>query len=132
MSLRLGSKEKRRVFKEHLRINKVDLIVIQETKISSMDNFLIKVIWDMRYIGWMALPSIGLVGGITLVWDDIMIEQIDGTWGVFSLSFKGGGHGAWGDFNEFRGSEERRGRDVSKGMEQFYKFVYRVRSSGTF
>ena len=82
----LNSPRKREVVKNLLRDWRCDIIYLQETKINSMDLQTIKSLWGSPYSDWVALDAVNTTGGVLLMWDKRMVEQVDVVKGKFSVS----------------------------------------------
>ena len=65
----LGSKKKRRVVKDFLRSEELDIVMIQETKKAECDRRFVGGVWTTRNKDWAALPASGASGGILIIWD---------------------------------------------------------------
>ena len=55
---------KRAVIKEAIHTFKADLLLLQETKLNSMSQSIIKDLWGNRQCLWVSLDAIGTSGGI--------------------------------------------------------------------
>ncbi|KAK9154427.1 hypothetical protein Sjap_001907 [Stephania japonica] len=53
-----------RLVKKVVEKNKPDILVLQETKVETVDRSLLSTIWVSRFKGWVCLPSIGRKGGV--------------------------------------------------------------------
>ncbi|XP_057425694.1 uncharacterized protein LOC130719065 [Lotus japonicus] len=89
----LGSRLKRRVIRELVLQQQVELICIQETKLETVDASLCSQIWGDTEFEWKMVPSINRGGGILCIWKQ----------GIFNLQefVIGNGFlglvGVWGD-----------------------------------
>ena len=61
--------EKRRVIKAFMRIQKVNLICLQETKLKRTSHGLIRSLRVGRFVEWVASNAVGAVDGILIFWD---------------------------------------------------------------
>ena len=59
----LGSRKKRRVVKDFLRLEKPDIVMIQETKKAKCDRRFVGSVWTARNKEWAVLPAYGASGG---------------------------------------------------------------------
>jgi hypothetical protein len=82
----LNSPRKREVVKKLLRDWRCDIICLQETKINKMDLQTVKSLWGSPYSDWVALDAVNTAGGVLLIWDKRMVEQVDVVKGKFSVS----------------------------------------------
>ncbi|RVW44757.1 hypothetical protein CK203_081811 [Vitis vinifera] len=60
---------KRRIIKSVVRKQKVDLMCIQETKIQSMTDGVVKSLGVGRFLDWRTLEAAGAAGGVLVCWD---------------------------------------------------------------
>ncbi|KAG6642168.1 hypothetical protein CIPAW_09G124600 [Carya illinoinensis] len=54
-----------------LRIWKVDIVCLQETKLRSIDRNIIRSLWGCPFVGWCYLASSGASGGVLVLWDKL-------------------------------------------------------------
>lgn len=64
----LGGRVKRNKVKELVRLNNIDFLVIQETKMEEVSYSFCKSIWGSDDCEWAFLPSEGNSGGILSLW----------------------------------------------------------------
>lgn len=64
----LGNQVKRAIVKEVICSNKIDVLMIQETKVSSVHDSLVKEVWGTSPAKWCCGDAVGSVGGILVVW----------------------------------------------------------------
>ncbi|KAL6330900.1 hypothetical protein AAG906_009328 [Vitis piasezkii] len=69
-----------------IRNQKVDLFCIQETKIQSMNEGLVRSLGSGRSLDWGALDAQGAAGGILICWDKRTLEILEMEMGQFSIS----------------------------------------------
>ena len=81
-----NEKEKRKIIKTFIRNQRVDLMCIQETKIQSMSEGVVRSLGSGRFLDWRALDASGTAGGILICWDKRTLEILDWEEGQFSLS----------------------------------------------
>ncbi|RVW23394.1 hypothetical protein CK203_098186 [Vitis vinifera] len=84
----LGSSNKRRVIKDFLRLEKPDVVMIQETKKEKCDRRLVGSVWTVRNKDWVILPACGASGGILFIWDSKKLSKEEVVLGSFSISVK--------------------------------------------
>lgn len=63
----LGNRDKRVSINRSIVDAKPDIICVQETKIQSMSDSIIKDVWGSSTDSWVALPSWGASGGILVL-----------------------------------------------------------------
>ncbi|RVW66273.1 hypothetical protein CK203_065986 [Vitis vinifera] len=84
----LGSSNKRRVIKDFLRLEKPDVVMIQETKKEKCDRRLVGSVWTVRNKDWVILPACGASGGILFIWDSKKLCKEEVVLGSFLVSVK--------------------------------------------
>ncbi|XP_057426056.1 uncharacterized protein LOC130719419 [Lotus japonicus] len=88
----LGSMAKRRVIRELVTKEQVELVCIQETKLEVMDRGLCAQIWGDSDFSWLAQPAVNRAGGLLCIWKHDLFKV--------SASFSDNGFlglvGAWG------------------------------------
>ena len=77
---------KRRVIKAVIRSQRVDLFCLQETKIQSLSEGLVRSLGSGRCSNWVALDAVGSVGGMLVCWDKRSLEVMETEVGKFSVS----------------------------------------------
>ena len=82
----VNDSSKRKVIKAIIRNQKVDLFCIQETKIQSMNEGLVRSLGSGRFLDWGALDAQGAAGGILICWDKRTLEILEMEMGQFSIS----------------------------------------------
>ena len=68
---------KRRIIKSVVRKQKVDLMCIQETKIQSMTDGVVKSLGLGRFLDWRTLEAAGAAGGVLVCWDKRSLELLE-------------------------------------------------------
>ena len=63
----LGSRKKRRVVKDFLRLENPNVVMFQETKREVCDRKFVGSVWSVRNKEWAALPARGVLGGILII-----------------------------------------------------------------
>ena len=84
----LGSRKKRRVVKDFLRLENPDVMIFQETKREVCDIRFVGSVWSVRNKEWDALPACGASGGILIIWDSKKLSSEEVVIGYFSVSVK--------------------------------------------
>ncbi|KAJ9678294.1 hypothetical protein PVL29_020454 [Vitis rotundifolia] len=84
----LGSRKKRRVVKDFLRLENPDVVMIQETKKEECDRRFVGSIWTVRNKEWAVLLACGASGGILIIWDSNKLHSEEVVIGSFSVSVK--------------------------------------------
>lgn len=59
----------KRMIKDTILGNKVNILVLQETKCCQWNAVSIAAMWGNDFCGWSAIPASGLSGGLLCVWD---------------------------------------------------------------
>lgn len=67
-----GSKLKRRRICSIIWKGKADIFLIQETKISNMEDFIARSFWDEFGIGFSFSNPVSLLGGTIILWEDTL------------------------------------------------------------
>ncbi|RVX21543.1 hypothetical protein CK203_002039 [Vitis vinifera] len=84
----LGSRTKRRVVKDFLRLQNPDVVMFQETKREVCDRRFVGSVWSVRNKEWTILPACGASGGILIIWDSKKMRGEEVVIGSFSVSVK--------------------------------------------
>ena len=82
----VNDKNKRKLIKALIRSQNVDLVCLQETKMTEMS---LGVVWSLgveRFLEWGALDARGVAGGVVVFWDNRVLELIGLEVGLFSIS----------------------------------------------
>ncbi|RVW66283.1 hypothetical protein CK203_066250 [Vitis vinifera] len=77
---------KRRVIKAVIRSQRVDLFCLQETKIETLSEGVVRSLGSGRWSNWTALDAMGTAGGILVCWDKRSLEVMETEVGKFSVS----------------------------------------------
>ena len=77
--------EKRKVVRNFIRSQRVDLVCLQETKIQGMNKALVHNIGVCRFLDWKFLDAEGTAGGILLFWDKRRSSLVESEYGSFSF-----------------------------------------------
>ena len=78
--------DRRKIIRNFIRNQKVDLVCLQETKIQEMTMVMARSLGVGRLSDWRALNAEGLAGGIILFWDKKAMELVNSEIGLFSIS----------------------------------------------
>lgn len=93
----VANRVKWRAIRETVTKEQVEMILIQETKLQSVDSRLCGLIWGDGDFEWKANPAINRAGGLLCIWRKGIFTLLDcfmgvgflglvGTWGEQSLS----------------------------------------------
>lgn len=82
----LGSVPKRRVLRELVSKEQIDLLCVQETKLEELDVQLCSQVWGDTDFDWQATPAVNRGGGLLCIWKR----------GTFKLQQCVSGHGFLG------------------------------------
>ena len=77
---------KRKVIKAFIKMQRVDIVCLQETKISEVSKGLIRSLGVGRFLEWAALRDEGASGRIIIFWDSLVLRLLDKEEGLFSVS----------------------------------------------
>ncbi|KAJ9693798.1 hypothetical protein PVL29_009659 [Vitis rotundifolia] len=77
---------KRKIIKNYIRSQRVDLMCIQETKIQEMSEGIVRSLGTGRFLDWRVLNAEGAAGGILIWWDKRVLDILDWEEGLFTLS----------------------------------------------
>ena len=80
--------EKRGIIKAFPKMQKVNLMCLQETKLKGVTRGLIKSLSVGRFLDWTACNVVGALGGILILWDSRVLQLLEIEEGQFSLSCK--------------------------------------------
>lgn len=67
-------------------LHKPDIIVFQETLLTTCSDSIVKQIWGPGLVEWIALDSIGRSGGILVLWNPNIVSMVDHIVGTFSIN----------------------------------------------
>ncbi|KAJ8639753.1 hypothetical protein MRB53_016447 [Persea americana] len=82
----LGNSVKRAVIKEVIRTFRAELPLLQETKLSSMSQSIIRDLWGNSKCLWVSLDVVGTSKGILLCWNSWLYIMKDHFIGTFFVS----------------------------------------------
>ena len=72
----------------HCACGKEMWLCLQETKMASISTGVVQSIWGSPFVGWEFQAFEGASGGMLLLWDKRVVEQLDVAKGEFTLSCK--------------------------------------------
>lgn len=81
-----GDASRHIITKKIFRHIKVQIAMLQETKINVLADSIVREVWGSRYIKWISLNAVGTAGGILLLWDTRFVTTSDSWIGEFSTS----------------------------------------------
>ena len=82
----MNNLEKRKVIKQFIRDQRVDLVFLLETKVQEMTLRMGCSLRARRFSNWGIVDATGTAGGILLFWDKRILEVIEKVNGVFFVS----------------------------------------------
>ena len=105
---------RRKIIRNFIRYQRVDLVCLQETKIQDMTASVAHSLGVGRLSDWRALNAEGSTGGILLFWDKRIMELVDSEFGLFTISclFKMVEGGFLWTFSGVYGPVERKFKEV--------------------
>ena len=77
---------KRKVVRNFIRSQRVDLVCLQETKIQGMNKALVNSIGVGRFLHWKSLDAEGTAGTSFSFWDKRRLSLVESEYGSFSFS----------------------------------------------
>ena len=77
---------KRKVIKSFIKMQRVDVVCLQETKLKDVSKRLIRELGVGRFLEWVAVNADGASGGILIFWDTRVIQLLEKEEGQFTLS----------------------------------------------
>ena len=82
----VNNPEKRKVIKQFIRDQRVDLVCLQETKVQNMTLRMAQSLGERRFSDWVSVDASGSAGGILLLWDKRILEVSETVCGIFTTS----------------------------------------------
>ena len=82
----VNDSDKRKVIKNLIRTNRVDLVCLQETKVQEMNFDMVCSLGVGRFLDWTAMNAEGSAGGILMFWDKRRMSMLESMVGSFSVS----------------------------------------------
>ena len=81
----MNDRNKRSIIKALISSQKVDLVYLQETKMSEMSIGVVRSLGVGRFLEWGVLNARGAVGGVLVFWDNRVLELVGMEVGLFSI-----------------------------------------------
>ena len=82
----VNDRNKRKLIKALIRSQKVDLVCLQETKMTEMSLGVVRSLGVGRFLEWGALNAKGAAGGVVVFWDNRVLELMGMEVRFFSIS----------------------------------------------
>ena len=82
----MNDRNKKSLIKALISSQKVDLVYLQETKMSEMSIGVVRSLGVGRFLEWGVLNVKGAVGGVLVFWDNRVLELVGMEVGLFSIS----------------------------------------------
>lgn len=73
----LGRPKKRRKIKQVFCARRVDMVLLQETKRSTIDEKFVRSIWGREQMDFMTVDSTGAAGGLLCIWNPEVFQLVD-------------------------------------------------------
>ena len=77
---------RRKVLKAFIKMQRADVVCLQETKLKEVSNRMIRSLGVGRFLDWMNIKAEGASGGILIFWDTRVIQLLEKEEGQYSLS----------------------------------------------
>ncbi|WJZ96624.1 hypothetical protein VitviT2T_015290 [Vitis vinifera] len=81
----MNDRNKRKLIKALIRSQKVDLVCLQETKMTEMSLGVVRSLGVGRFLEWGALNARSVAGGVVVLWDNRVLELMGMEVGLFSI-----------------------------------------------
>ena len=81
----MNDRNKKSLIKALISSQKVDLVYLQETKMSEMSIGVVRSLGVGRFLEWGVLNVKGAVGGVLVFWDNRVLELVGMEVGLFSI-----------------------------------------------
>lgn len=78
--------ERRRWVRHLIEQEKIDIIMLQETKLESISNSALRKIGAGRLRKWVSKKAQGLAGGFLIGWNSALVEDIESCVGNFGVA----------------------------------------------
>ena len=75
---------KRKVLKAFIKMQRVDVVCLQETKLKEVSNWMIRSLGVGRFLEWVAIKAEGAFGGILIFWDTRVIQLLENKEGQYT------------------------------------------------
>ena len=76
---------KRKVLKAFIKMQRVDVVCLQETKLKEVSKWMIKSLGVGRFLEWVAIKVEGASGSIFIYWDTRVIQLLENEEGQYTL-----------------------------------------------
>ena len=73
----LNEEKKRLRVRRLLSQWKADIVCLQETKLEKITPGIMQSLWRCPYVEWSYVASMGVLGGILLLWDRRAVSKVD-------------------------------------------------------
>eukprot|EP00261_Vitis_vinifera_P032749 XP_019073992.1 PREDICTED: uncharacterized protein LOC109122143 [Vitis vinifera] len=84
----LNDYDKRKMIKGVVRNQKADLVCLLETKVKDVSMQLVKSVGVGRFLNWASVDARGTTGGLLLLWDNRVLENLEVESGGYSIFFR--------------------------------------------
>ena len=84
----LNDSEKRKLIKGVVRNQKPDLVCLLETKVKEMSQQMVNSVGIGRFLNWASVDARGAAGGLLLLWDNRVLENLEVESGGYSISIR--------------------------------------------
>ena len=84
----VNDKNKRKLIKALISSQKVDLVCLQQNKMTEMSLGVARSLGVGRFLEWGALNARGAAGGVIVFWDNKVLELVGMEVGLFSISYR--------------------------------------------
>lgn len=85
----LGSNVKLRAIREVVRTEKIDMLLIQESKRVQVDQYLCRSLWGDDDCEWVFKPAVGRSGGMICIWQSSKFNLLDCSVGEGFMAVRG-------------------------------------------
>ena len=82
----VNDSNKMMILKSFIKIQKVGLVCLKETKIQEMSMGVVRSLGTRRFLEWGVVNDRGVVGGILVFWDNRVLEPVGMELGLYSIS----------------------------------------------
>ncbi|RVW47728.1 Transposon TX1 uncharacterized 149 kDa protein [Vitis vinifera] len=82
----LNDCDKRKLIKGVVRNQKADLVCLLETKVKNVSTQLVNSVGVGRFLNWASVDARGTAGGLLLIWDNRVLENLEVESGGYSIS----------------------------------------------
>ena len=77
---------KRKMLKAFIKMQRADVVCLQETKLKEVSNKMIRSLGVVKFLEWVAIKAEGASGGILIFWDTRVIQLLEKEEGQYTLS----------------------------------------------